>query len=76
MSKMLLVFLKLPFSAITSTDTAEVVAWSVKNVPTFLPLMIVLIAFSCFPLQITTLTPLAMAQVAAFTLESMPPVPT
>lgn len=65
-----------PFSAIDSTECEELPMDSVKKVPTFRPPTMVLIAFSCIPLQITTLTPRSMAQVAALTFESMPPVPT
>lgn len=70
------IILHLPLSANSSTELVVGTAWSVKKVPTFLPLMMVLMAFSCMPLQMTTLTPRAMAHVAAFTLESIPPVPT
>lgn len=66
----------IPFSAKVSTLAGPPADVSVKNVPTLRPPIIVLIALSCIPLQITTLTPRSSAQVAAFTFESMPPVPT
>lgn len=66
----------LPFSASESTGVGPPADVSVKNVPTFRPPIIVLIAFSWVPLQITTLTPRSSAHVAALTFESMPPVPT
>lgn len=66
----------LPFSASVSTGVGPPAAVSVKNVPTFRPPIIVLMAFSCVPLQMTTLTPRSNAQVAALTFESIPPVPT
>lgn len=66
----------LPLSASASTGAGPPAADSVKNVPTLRPAMIVLMALSWVPLQMTTLTPRSSAQVAAFTFESMPPVPT
>uniref|UniRef100_A0A1B0B8P4 Uncharacterized protein n=1 Tax=Glossina palpalis gambiensis TaxID=67801 RepID=A0A1B0B8P4_9MUSC len=62
--------------ASSSTGVVKPSVDSVKNVPTFLPPIIVLMAFSCIPLHITTLTPRSKAQVAALTFESIPPVPT
>uniref|UniRef100_A0A1A9UJJ9 Uncharacterized protein n=1 Tax=Glossina austeni TaxID=7395 RepID=A0A1A9UJJ9_GLOAU len=62
--------------ASSSTGVVKPSVDSVKKVPTFLPPIIVLMAFSCIPLHITTLTPRSKAQVAALTFESIPPVPT
>lgn len=69
-------FLCLPFSASVSTGVGPPEMVSVKNVPTLRPAIIVLIALSWVPLQMTTLTPRSNAHVAAFTFESIPPVPT
>lgn len=47
----------IPFSASISVLAGPPTVDSVKNVPTLRPAIIVLIALSCVPLQITTLTP-------------------
>lgn len=57
----------LPLSASTSVEAWPVGAASVKKVPSLRPVMMVLMAFSWWPLQITTLTPRSSAHVAAFT---------
>ena len=56
----------LPFEAWTSTGVATTRDF-VKNVPTFFPLTMFVIAFSVCPLHITTDTPFSRAHVAART---------